>query len=239
MWQKLSLRARLNTLLALVMVLGLVVNIARLLLEAAPRVRAENQSVVRLARGFVEALVSDLNDASDPEARLDQIVEGLKRLRHVSITREHDPAKSGAPAASVPSGGSGEPRQVPEWFLTLIHPEQTAVDVPIVVNGQSLESLVITSHPTDEIAEIWDGVVTQIEVVSAIAAALLTTMTVVSRALESIKSLADAMTCIEARYYSDIRTHRSLDNDARPVQRTGSISSHPILGGLHHHYARV
>jgi Integrase core domain len=45
-----------------------------------------------------------------------------------------------------------------------------------------------------------------------------------------------------ARYYNDIRTHRSLDKDApvsRPVQRTGIISSHVILGGLHHHYVRV
>jgi transposase InsO family protein len=45
-----------------------------------------------------------------------------------------------------------------------------------------------------------------------------------------------------ARYYNDIRTHRSLDKDApvsRPVQRTGSINSHAILGGLHHHYVRV
>src|ERR1700693_866036 len=45
-----------------------------------------------------------------------------------------------------------------------------------------------------------------------------------------------------ARYYNDIRTHRSLDKDApvsRPVQRTGIISSHAILGGLHHYYARV
>ena len=45
-----------------------------------------------------------------------------------------------------------------------------------------------------------------------------------------------------ARYYNDVRTHRSLDKDApvsRPVQRTGSIKSLPILGGLHHHDARV
>ena len=45
-----------------------------------------------------------------------------------------------------------------------------------------------------------------------------------------------------ARYYNEIRTHRSLDKDApvsRPVQRTGIISSRPILGGLHHHYVRV
>src|ERR1035437_4055476 len=36
-----------------------------------------------------------------------------------------------------------------------------------------------------------------------------------------------------ARYYNDIRTHRSLDKDAsisRPVQRNGNIKSTPILG---------
>ena len=45
-----------------------------------------------------------------------------------------------------------------------------------------------------------------------------------------------------ARYYNDIRTHRALGKDApvsRRVQRTGIISSHAILGGLHHHYVRV
>ena len=45
-----------------------------------------------------------------------------------------------------------------------------------------------------------------------------------------------------ARYYNEIRTHRSLNKDApvsRPVQRSGPISSYAILAGLHHHYARV
>ena len=45
-----------------------------------------------------------------------------------------------------------------------------------------------------------------------------------------------------ARYYNDIRTHRSLDKDApafRPIQRIGNIMSHPILGGLHHCYVRI
>src|ERR1700676_1985031 len=45
-----------------------------------------------------------------------------------------------------------------------------------------------------------------------------------------------------ARYYNEIRTHRSLDKDApvtRPVQRFGVTISRAVLGGLHHHYARV
>src|SRR5580692_4073900 len=45
-----------------------------------------------------------------------------------------------------------------------------------------------------------------------------------------------------AHYYNRVRTHRSLNKDApvsRSVQRTGVIGSRAILGGLHHHYARV
>jgi transposase InsO family protein len=45
-----------------------------------------------------------------------------------------------------------------------------------------------------------------------------------------------------AAYYNGVRTHRSLQKDApvsRPVQRTGAIISHAILGGLHHQYVRI
>src|ERR1700730_17628982 len=45
-----------------------------------------------------------------------------------------------------------------------------------------------------------------------------------------------------AAYYNGVRTHRSLNKDApiwRPVQRTGVITSNPILGELHHHYIRI
>src|SRR6202047_1343594 len=45
-----------------------------------------------------------------------------------------------------------------------------------------------------------------------------------------------------AAYYNGVRTHRSLQKDApvsRPVQRSGAIISHAILGGLHHQYVRI
>jgi transposase InsO family protein len=45
-----------------------------------------------------------------------------------------------------------------------------------------------------------------------------------------------------ACYYNDMRTHRSLEKDAplsRPVQRIGRITSHALLGGLHHQYCRI
>jgi two-component system sensor histidine kinase UhpB len=221
MWQKLSLRARLNMLLALVLMLGLGINIARLVLEAAPRVQAEDQSVIRLAREFMETLVVGLNETPDPDARLNQIVQDLSRLRHVSITLQDDAADARPPAADRP-GDDGEPSAVPAWFVALIHPEKTAVNVPILVHGKP-QSLVITSHPDDEMAEIWDGITTQLEVGSAIVVALLlVTMMVVSRALAPLDALSQAMTNIEAGNY-----------DTR-VKPAGSPELAAICGRLNH-----
>src|SRR5438876_12195967 len=45
-----------------------------------------------------------------------------------------------------------------------------------------------------------------------------------------------------ATYYNEVRTHVSLGKDApctRAIERFGDIIAHPILGGLHHRYARI
>jgi transposase InsO family protein len=45
-----------------------------------------------------------------------------------------------------------------------------------------------------------------------------------------------------ADYYNAARTHRSLGMDApvpRPVQQIGHVVSYPLVGGLHHQYARI
>jgi hypothetical protein len=43
-------------------------------------------------------------------------------------------------------------------------------------------------------------------------------------------------------YYNAARTHLSLDKDTpigRAVQSVGRIKCQPVLGGLHHQYARI
>src|SRR4051812_20271804 len=140
MWQKLSLRSRLSLLLALVLALGLAINIGRLVLEAGPRVQAEDQSVIRLAREFIETVVVGLNDAPDADARLERIVRDLNRLRHVSIIRQNGGTGRETEPGDYPNE-AGEAR-MPAWFVALVHPETTAVKVPISVNGKP-ESLLI------------------------------------------------------------------------------------------------
>jgi two-component system sensor histidine kinase UhpB len=198
MWQNLSLRGRINLLLALLLALGLAVNIGRQIAEAGPRVQAEDQSVIRLAREFIEMIVADLNEAPDPDARLNQIARDLSRLRHVSIALGDAGGNPLTPPRTETDEGTRGP---PAWFVSLVHPDQTAVSVPVSVHGKP-GSLVITSHPNDEIAEIWDGIVTQLEVGSVIALVLfLVMMTVVGRALTPLQSLADMMAGLEGGHY--------------------------------------
>jgi len=199
MWQKLSLRARINLLLALVLALGLAANIARLVLEAGPRVQAEDQSVIRLAREFIDTIVTGLNEAPDAEVRLNQIVHDLNRLRHVSITRQGEAVERSGAVANPDD--NADARSPPVWFVTLVHPEKTTVNVPISIRGKP-GSLLITSHPNDEMAEIWDGIITQLQIGTVIAIVLfLITTRVVSRALAPIRTLSEAMTKIESGGY--------------------------------------
>jgi hypothetical protein len=42
--------------------------------------------------------------------------------------------------------------------------------------------------------------------------------------------------------YNEARTHLSLGKDAlinRPIERFGRVISEPMVGGLHHRYARI
>jgi transposase InsO family protein len=45
-----------------------------------------------------------------------------------------------------------------------------------------------------------------------------------------------------ASYYNEVGTHVALGKDTpcrRPIERFGDIVAYPILGGLHHRYARI
>jgi two-component system sensor histidine kinase UhpB len=204
MWQLLSLRARLNMLFASILLIGLVANVTKLLLEAGPRVQAEDQSVTRLADEFAHAMLSDLDrsDTVEADARITRTFEGLRRLRHVTVVRE-----GGVPQA--PNRSDDLEKEVaaqrlpPAWFVALVQPEKTTIRIPLAVQGNDMGALVISSEPLDEISEIWDGILTQIVVGGCIAVMiLLITAAVVRRALTPLGSLSAAMARVETGDYA-------------------------------------
>ena len=221
MWQKLSLQTRINVLLALVLTLGLAINIARLALEAGPRVQAEDQSVIRLARAFVDTIVTGLNEAPDPDAQLNRMVTDLGQLRHLSVFRQS--------AAPLPGADRPGESRAPAWFVSLVHPEQLSVNVPLTIGGRP-DALVITAHPDDEIGEIWDGIATQLVIGSAIAALLfLFTMRVIRGALAPLQQLAQAMSAIEGGAYDARVTPGGAPELAALCRKLNHLAA--VLGG--------
>ncbi|WP_424629850.1 ATP-binding protein [Bradyrhizobium sp. SYSU BS000235] len=200
MWTNASLRFRLNLLIAFVLITGLIINIGRVALEAGPRVAAEDQSVTRLAKGLIEAFISDLGEASNPELKLEEIARDLRRLRHVAISHVSDGGNRDL--TDLPSDTHDDINEPPAWFVRFVHPTQTKVIMPINVGGRSFGSLMIKSDPRDEIAEIWQGIVTQLIVGTVVTIALLLiTMLVVDRSLGPVNELAQAMGKIGAGEY--------------------------------------
>jgi two-component system, NarL family, sensor histidine kinase UhpB len=197
MWQKLSLHSRISSLVVLVLTMGFVANVARLAMDAGPRVQAEDRSVTKLTRQVLESVGHRVGDAQDANARLDNVVADLNQLRHLSIARQGP--EGAVPPAKKPL--NDDVPAPPAWFVALIHPERTTMPVVVQVAGQP-QTLTITSHPDDEIREIWDGIVTQLTL-SLIVATVLTIVTsvVVRRSLAPLDALSRAMVSIKAGDY--------------------------------------
>ena len=74
MLQSLSLRMRLSLLLGVVLAVGLALGAGLLVVHAGARVRAEADGATRLAREFVEAMLTRLETAVDPKAEIARLL---------------------------------------------------------------------------------------------------------------------------------------------------------------------
>ena len=114
-----SIRFRLNVLFMALLSLALVTFLLAMFVSAGPRIQAENDSIMRLAKEFVETTIESLQGTTDPGKRLEVLLDGLKDLRHVRIYRagDHD---AEARADAPPSGDA------PAWLSRLADPSPVA-----------------------------------------------------------------------------------------------------------------
>lgn len=178
-----SVRFRLNALIVALSSLGVALLVAAMVIGAGPRIHAENDSTMRLAREFVETTVASLQGTSDAGARLQVLLDGLKELRHVHIYRIDDPAPHALP--DEPLAGN-----TPSWLARLGAPPPP-IKIPVVVNGEDFGELVIAPRVSDEAEEIWNSIVsfTLGAIALAIAAVLFTSL-LIAHLLKPIKELA-------------------------------------------------
>ncbi len=192
-----SIQLRLNLAITLVVAAALGAIIATTILKAGPRIRAENESIMRLSKEFVETAVDSLKGMRDPAAGLGTLIDGLKDLRHVEIVLTR-----GGASAEPGQRAKVDSSNVPPWFQRLIGQPRMVARLPVDVDGMNYGDLVISSKSSDEIREIWES--TQELVIYG---ALLAAMTIglasliVKRAVDPVIHLGEALSKLEEGNY--------------------------------------
>jgi two-component system sensor histidine kinase UhpB len=150
----LSLKARLSWLIGVVLVATLMVNVAILVLHAGPRIRAEDETSLRLTRELVLMTVASIQETSDPAPALKRFYESLGTLRHVDVRVL--PAGD-SPIEPLARRASSE-MSLPGWFVALVDVPPRVTVIPVRVRGVDYGRIAIMSNPLDELAEIWSDV---------------------------------------------------------------------------------
>jgi two-component system, NarL family, sensor histidine kinase UhpB len=189
-----SISARINALIVVLLSVALLSFVVAMVISAGPRIRAENDSMMRLAKEFVETTIDSLQGTADPETHLKILLDGLKDLRHVRIYRAGD--------GEVQPGQTEEPAEsVAGWLAQRAEPVPD-LEIPIVVNGQNFGKLVVAPRGDHEAAEIWDSILTFTAVgVGLGTAALIFISMMISHLLKPIRSVGDALMVLDTGRY--------------------------------------
>lgn len=210
--RRFSIRTQLLlVLVALAAATWLIVTTA-IILHARKATRIEIDAAMELAEALLRDAIPFMQQAQSPENALASIPAQVGFLRHVRISVARAAGAAPAPPqGSVTQGSvtqdsvtqdSVEQRSVaphradtrplaPAWFAALIAPAPDRRDLPVFAEERRLGSLVLTSAPGDEIAEVWENATTfaQLALVTGIAGLALLHF-LFSRVLAPLKLLA-------------------------------------------------
>lgn len=195
----LSIRARLNLLIGALLVLAFAINLIAIVLSAGPRIRAESENMLKLTRQTVEQEVSEIAASADPVRDLTGLLERLSDIRHARVALEPLlPELAQARGARL----EARPEDPPEWFSRLFSSKRPPVRIPIAARDTLLGTIVITSSPAEETAEIWEAVKgTTIIGLILLGAAFALMSLAIGQALRPIDKLGMALQSMEGGNY--------------------------------------
>jgi two-component system, NarL family, sensor histidine kinase UhpB len=185
-----SVRTRLIVIPASLLLLGILTAIAVTLNDAESRIRSESVSGVNLGSVLIEYALDDVATSPHPEAALRRLQTELQNVRHISVRYHH--WETGGDAENVRS-----PRNLvdaPKWFLSFFDSPTIIKSYPVKIKGEPYGELIMSTKPSDEVAEIWHdlsfltGLLTVISTI-VIGLILLTTR----QTLRPLNELADGL----------------------------------------------
>lgn len=168
---------------------------AVLIQNARGAVEVEIASAMQATRSLLNASVETLSQSMDADAVIRHLPGLLAQPRHLRITVNH------AADVTVPirdaAREADDDEASPAWFYRLIAPPIYETRFPILQDGRVHGIVLLTSHPQDEVAEIWEDMVVFFVMVFALIVALtLATMAILRVGLRPLAQINEAIDCL-------------------------------------------
>lgn len=146
-----SMRTRLIVIPASILVLGIVTSVVVTLCDAKSRIRSESVSGINLGTTLIEYALDDVATSPDPEAALRRLQTELENVRHISVRYN--------PRDGIAEIGKNQPARneadAPKWFSDFFDSSTPIKFYPVTIKGEPHGELVMSTKPSDEVAEIW------------------------------------------------------------------------------------
>jgi two-component system, NarL family, sensor histidine kinase UhpB len=203
LWYRRTLRTQLLLgFIAITAIAGVVIG-AMTILQARTSTRIEIAASMNLAETLIAETIRLRQQASSGPS-LDTPALHRRVLRHVRISVRN---AADLPVTIGPRPDNGEARMLerapaPGWFAALIAPPIDRRELPMIVNGQRIGSIMITGEPSDEIAEVWENTLALASAGAALNLAIIALLYVLfGRVLEPLTGLAHGLRDLEQRNY--------------------------------------
>jgi two-component system, NarL family, sensor histidine kinase UhpB len=198
-----SLRTRLLAMVLLIDCIAAILTTTVVILNARTNTKREIASSMQLAVVLVSDTIRLLEDTPTP-VLLKSIDLHFQSVRHIKISVVDSLGRSVAvPASSSGQSDDADNRDAPEWFSRLIAPPIERNDFPVVLRGQKIGMVTITSEPSDEINEAWNYVRALVTTALYLNMAVLAILFLLfGRILEPVTRIVSGLKQLEDKNYS-------------------------------------
>ena len=176
-----------------------------IILRAQGQTQVEITASMKLAELMVTEAISLLQQQQQAAARdLASLPLRLRFMRHVRVEvteADGSPITHGQSTADSDRTAADQ-AGVPGWFVSLIAGPPVSRELPVVVKGRRIGSVVVAGEPGNEIAEVWSNTVTLGVMAFLVNFALIAVVyVVVHRALKPLTGLAGGLLDLENSNY--------------------------------------
>lgn len=156
-----SIRTQLLLALVSLWTIGCLIGGAVTILQARKSTRIEVGAAMNLAEGLVRDAIPFVEKAASPREALMSIPTQVGAVRHIRISTKDTSDLPLEPTSQKERALEQKLVDVrppaPGWFAVLIAPPPESRTFSVMSDGQGLGSIVLSSAPSDEIAEAWEN----------------------------------------------------------------------------------